>query len=54
MEFNFISVNEPSEELIEEFHMGMARDLITNFGAETMREVIRVYEEMNKLDNKAE
>lgn len=50
MEFNFINENEPSEELIMEFHSGIAKDLIANFGVETMREVIRKYKEIHKLD----
>lgn len=48
--YEFVSINEPSEELIREFHRGMAKALIENYGAETMREVVRQYKEMHKLD----
>gem|GEM_PF-5378146 len=41
MDFIFVVKNEPSEEIVKEFHKGMANDLIENYGVETMKEVLR-------------
>ena len=41
MDFIFVCKNEPTEELIEEFHRGIAKDLIDNYGVDTMKEVLR-------------
>jgi hypothetical protein len=41
MEFIFVVKQEPDEETLKEFHRGMAEDLITNYGVETMKEVVR-------------
>lgn len=45
MEFTFILKNQPTEELIEEFHDGIAKDLIQNLGIEMMKEVVKRLEE---------
>lgn len=44
-EFKFNVTTPPSEELIQEFHRDIAKDLIALFGADTMREVLRQIEE---------
>lgn len=54
MDFIFIAKNEPTEELIMQFHDGLAKDLIENLGVETIREVIRQYRLRNQDDKKAE
>lgn len=54
MEFVFVLKNEPSEELIQEFHRGIAKDLIENYGIDTMKEVLKQRKLMKLKEEQAE
>ena len=53
MDFIFVCKNEPTEELIKEFHRGIAKDLIENYGVDTMREVLQQRKLMILMDEEA-
>ncbi|MGL4730354.1 MAG: hypothetical protein ACRCW0_02065 [Clostridium sp.] len=40
-DFKFVSTNEPSEEIIEEFHTQLAKSLINKYGEEFIREALK-------------
>ncbi|WP_459482065.1 hypothetical protein [Clostridium saccharoperbutylacetonicum] len=48
MEFKFYMKNEPSEELINEFHKSMAESLVAKFGEATMKEVLKQIKEIDR------
>lgn len=39
-EFEFIAKNEPSKELIEEFHRSLAKSLLNKYGEDFIRETL--------------
>ena len=48
MKFNFEVVEPPSEELIDEYHMLLAKILINKYGVEIMTKVLEVLETEEK------
>ncbi len=47
-EFRFHIKTPPSEEIIDELHMDIAKDFIAMYGKKTMSEVLRVMEEIEE------
>lgn len=47
-EWEFIFDNEPNEEILDEFHKGLAESLISKYGAENMRRVLEVIKSKNE------
>ena len=47
-EQEFIFDNEPNEEILDEFHKGLAESLISKYGTENMRRVLEVIKSKNE------